>query len=270
MRGWEELGDRVFSRRYEPWDVTVGAVIGDRGLLVVDTRASADQAEELLADLRFPDRRPPAWVVNTHAHFDHSFGNGQFRPVEIWAHASVPGALRDGRHDAPGGHESPGVALVEPDHLVSDAATIDLGDRVVELHHVGRAHTDGDLIVWVPDAAVVFAGDLVEESGPPAYGPDSFPLDWPAALERLRDRAADAGERVVPGHGAVVDRAFVTRQQRAVATVARLVKELWSEGVPVEDVLGAGGDRWPFPPDRLVEAVRRAYAQLSAGAGTSG
>ena len=65
------------------------------------------------------------------------------------------------------------------DHTFSSVRSIDLGDRVVELVHPGRGHTGGDLVVRVPDADVLLAGDLVEESAPPSYGPDCFPLDWP-------------------------------------------------------------------------------------------
>ena len=273
MSSWDEVGERAWCRRYEPWDVTVGAVAGREGLLVVDTRASPAQAEELLADLRAVDRRPPAWVVNTHCHFDHTFGNARFRGAELWAHRSVPAALREGRHEAPDDAEYREAPVVEPSHLLSTAAAVDLGDRVVELHHLGRAHTDGDVVVWVPDAGVVFAGDLVEESGPPAYGPDSFPIDWPAALERLRSSFQGEDLRVVPGHGAVVARRFVERQGNEIVTLARVLAELWEEGVPAAEALEAGGGRWPWDPARLEHAVHRAYLQLDgrlSGDGGSG
>jgi glyoxylase-like metal-dependent hydrolase (beta-lactamase superfamily II) len=275
MAGWEEVGRGVFCRRYEPWDVTVGAIVGRDGLLVVDTRATPSQAGELLDDLGSLDPRPPAWVVNTHAHFDHSFGNSRFAEagVEIWGHRSVPTALAAGRHEAPDDAEHREVSIAPPDHLVSSRACVDLGDRTVELHHLGRAHTDGDLVVWVPDAGVLFTGDLIEESGPSAYGADSFPLDWPDALRRLVDWERGEDLRFVPGHGAVVDREFVERQRRDVAAVARLLAELLADGVAPQDVLAAGGDRWPWPARFLEHAVRRAVLQragVSGGGGSGG
>ena len=270
MTGWEEVGNGVFCRRYEPWDVTIGAVRGERGLLVVDTRAGPAQADELLADLRTLDPRAPAWVVNTHAHFDHTFGNGRFGGAEIWGHRSVPAAIRAGRHDAPDEPDFQAIALVPPDHLVVEHATLDLGDRAVDLAHLGHGHTDGDVVVWIPHATVMFAGDLVEESGPPAYGPDSFPLEWPAALERLAHWAAGAEVRFVPGHGTVVDRDFVVRQHRDITTAAHLLRGWWEDGTPAEEVVEAGGDRWPWPPSYLDDAVRRAYARLSETSGSGG
>ncbi len=270
MTAWEEVGDGVFCRRYQPWDVTVGAVRGRDGLLVVDTRASPAQADELLSDLRALDPLSPAWVVNTHAHFDHTFGNARFPGAEVWAHQSVPAALREGRHDAPADPEYQGVTVVEPDRLVSAHVTLDLGDRVAELRHLGPAHTDGDLVVWIPDVGVLFAGDLVEESGPPAYGSDSFPLEWPEALARLVEWPADGDLLVVPGHGAVVGRQFIERQRADVAAVARILQELWEAGVPQEEALDAAADRWPWPAEQLGHALRRAYASLSGGGGIAG
>lgn len=154
------------------------------------------------------------------------------------------------------------VVVTPPGHLVGDAGSIDLGDREVVLRHLGRGHTDNDLVVAVPDAGVVFAGDLVEESAPPAYGGDSFPLDWPATAGRLLDLVG-AGDTVVPGHGDVVDRRFAAAQLDGLTAVADVARSLHDAGVPVDRALDEGGDRWPWPPGVLGDAVRRAYAQLA-------
>ena len=96
-------------------------------------------------------------------------------------------------------------------------ATLDLGDRRVDLRFLGRGHTDHDVVALVPDASVLFAGDLVEEGAPPSFG-DAFPLDWPATLGQLLDLAGEGP--VVPGHGEVVDRDFVAGQLGDVAFLA--------------------------------------------------
>jgi glyoxylase-like metal-dependent hydrolase (beta-lactamase superfamily II) len=268
VTGWEEVGAGVFARRWEPWDVTVGAIRGAGGLLVVDTRASLRQADELRGALRALDRRPPSWVVNTHCHFDHTFGNARFLGAELWGHRTVPAALEGGCHQAPDDDEHGGTPVVGPEHLLDTVAVLDLGDRRVELRHLGPAHTEGDVVVSVPDAGVIFAGDLVEQSGPPAYGPDSFPLAWPQAVERLLDLLAGDGLKVVPGHGRVVGREFVRGQLAGLIAVAQLTRQLWQAGVPAGEALAAGADRWPWPPDTLTDAVRLAYLELSGGGGT--
>jgi glyoxylase-like metal-dependent hydrolase (beta-lactamase superfamily II) len=109
-------------------------------------------------------------------------------------------------------------ALVQPRHQVSGEWTLDLGGgRQVLLANVGPAHTAHDLVVLVPGAPeVVFCGDLVEESGEPQAGPDAVPSHWPAALDRLLGLGGEDA-LYVPGHGAVVDAAFVRRQRDELA-----------------------------------------------------
>jgi glyoxylase-like metal-dependent hydrolase (beta-lactamase superfamily II) len=112
-----------------------------------------------------------------------------------------------------------GSAPVDPpDALVDDVAVLDVGGREVVLRLLGRGHTDHDLVVEVEtsgDATVVFAGDLVEEGAPPAFE-DAWPAEWPATLGRLH---ALARGPVVPGHGAVVDAAFVGAQREELLAV---------------------------------------------------
>jgi glyoxylase-like metal-dependent hydrolase (beta-lactamase superfamily II) len=267
VSGWEEVGDGVYYRRYSPWDVNVGVVRGGDGLLVVDTRASHRQAAELRTDLARLDPGPVRFVVNTHWHFDHCFGNYIFPEAAGYGHEALPGWLaargEEARAEAMEAEperreEMAEVVVTPPRHLVGSSAVLDLGDRVVELAHLGRGHTDHDLVVLAP--GVAFAGDLVEESGPLAYGDDSFPLDWPATVRALLDRTG--GGVVVPGHGEAVDRTFAEDQAQALTEVAAIVSELHGAGVPVDAALAEGAGRWPWPPEALAQAVRRGYAQL--------
>jgi glyoxylase-like metal-dependent hydrolase (beta-lactamase superfamily II) len=275
MAAWDEVADGVFQRRYQPLDVSVCVVRGTGGLLVADTRSSHRQADEIRADLRELGTLPVRWVVNTHAHFDHTFGNARFGPASdlgapIYGHERVPAHLNTYEREVlaeliaeAGGlaGEWREVVITPPTVLVGAAMTVDLGGRAVELRYLGRGHTDNDLLVHVPDAGAWLAGDLVEESGAPAYGPDSFPLDWPATITRLR-AALGEGDVLVPGHGAAVGAAFVAAQHEQLATVAALITELHAARVPQDRALAEGGGRWPFPASHLAEAVRNGYAQL--------
>jgi len=91
--GWDEIATGVFQRRYDPLDVSVCVVRGSDGLAVVDTRSSPQQADEIRKDLRELGRSPVRWVVNTHAHFDHCFGNQRFGPASV-VHAPIYGHVR--------------------------------------------------------------------------------------------------------------------------------------------------------------------------------
>jgi glyoxylase-like metal-dependent hydrolase (beta-lactamase superfamily II) len=268
---WDEVADGCFRRRYSSLDLNVGVVVGSDGLLVVDTRSSHREADELRAELRRLSRARVLAVVNTHAHFDHCFGNARFAGVPMWGHQTVPGYLAERGEAVRAGLAEEGpewaqdmadVVVTPPDRLVGDLTTLDLGDRQVTLRHLGRGHTDGDLVVIVPDAGVMFAGDLVEESAPPGYGDDSFPLDWPDTLARLLAAQATPGT-VIPGHGDVVDRAFVAAQQAEITRIAETIRALHANLVPARDAALEGD--WPYPHAAVRNAVLRGYAQLDGG-----
>jgi len=273
--GWNEVADAVYQRRYDPLDVSVCVVRGAGGLLLVDTRSSHREADEIRADLRAFGDVAVRWVVNTHAHYDHCFGNARFGRgsavgAPIYGHRGIPAHLdayeRPRLQDWIARGVEPvadwrEVVITPPDVLVDASATIDVGDREVRLLHLGRGHTDNDLVVHVPDAGAWLVGDLVEESGPPMYGSGSFPLEWPATVAALARRLGP-DTTVVPGHGAPVGRAFVVRQQGDLQRVAEVIVDLHAAGVPADAAPAQGRGRWPFPEDGMVTAVTDAYRQL--------
>jgi glyoxylase-like metal-dependent hydrolase (beta-lactamase superfamily II) len=239
-----EVSDRVWVARYEWYDVNVTVVEGDGGLLVVDTHASLEAGRAVLADLRRLSSRPLVAVVNTHEHFDHTFGNAAFleeAPVPVIA------------------HETAATTIPTADTTFSSVTAVDLGDRAVELVHPGRGHTGGDLVVRIGDADVLLAGDLVEESGMPSYGGDSYPLEWPWSLDLVLELLG-RDTVVVPGHGAPVGQEFVQEQRSAIGVVAQTIRDLAARGVPVGQALES--TEWPYPKERLADAVRRGYEQL--------
>ncbi|MEE1928423.1 MBL fold metallo-hydrolase [Streptomyces sp. TRM 70351] len=225
---WEQPAPGVVRRRLPGWDETVGAVRGAEGVLVVDTGASLRDGAALRLEVRERFGLPVTHVALTHPHFDHVFGTAAFAGAEVYGAVGTadlfPRAAEELRADAVRHGMDPERAaqaadvLLAPRHQVSGELTLDLGGgRRVMLANVGPGHTGHDLAVLVPgDPEVVFCGDLVEESGAPQAGPDAHPAHWPAALDRL---LALGGEDAVyvPGHGALVDAAFVRRQRDALA-----------------------------------------------------
>jgi glyoxylase-like metal-dependent hydrolase (beta-lactamase superfamily II) len=265
---WHEVGDRVYVRRHHEMDLNVGLVVGDGACLVIDTRATQEQGRELAEAVRTVTPHPWA-VVNTHLHFDHSFGNAAFRPAAIWGHRRCVEGLTDGgeamrvrlveRYREAGDAEKVAQLIITridpPDRPVDHTATLDVGGRPVRLRHLGRGHTDNDLVVLVPDADLLLAGDLVEQGAPPQFG-DGFPLDWPATIDELLALITGA---VVPGHGAVVDRAFVEGQRDELARLAEVAQQAHAAGRPAAD---AARDL-PYFGRFALQAVERAYLQLS-------
>jgi glyoxylase-like metal-dependent hydrolase (beta-lactamase superfamily II) len=269
-----EVADRVWVARY-PWmDVNVSLVAGEAGLLVLDTQASAQLAREVVDDLRRVSSLPVLWAVNSHQHFDHTFGNGVLRDAgatllchesaaeTLPAHAAEVRAAA-AQEDDPRYAAVAATEVVVPEQTFSSALALDLGDRMVELVHPGRGHTAGDLVVRVPDANLVLAGDLVEESADrgsvPGFGDDCYPMEWPLSLDIVLGLTTSSSV-IVPGHGAPVDRDFVEEQRNSIGIVAETIRDLATRGVPLDQALAAA--RWPYPAEQLAIAVRRGYEQL--------
>jgi len=270
VTGFEEVADRVWVARY-PWlDVNVSVVAGDAGLLVLDTQASATLAREMVTDLRRVSRQPVLYAVNSHQHWDHTFGNGVLKAegAELVCHEAaaetLPEHAAEVRSAAAEEDDERYAAVaatdvVVPERTFSSAVSLDLGDRFVELVHPGRGHTAGDLVLRVPDADVVMAGDLVEQGGPPGFGDDCFPLEWPHTLDTVL-ALSTSSTVLVPGHGAVVDREFVEVQRNDIGIVAQTIRDLATAGVRLDDALAT--TEWPYPAEVLARAVRRGYDQL--------
>lgn len=263
MKALVEVGAGVFALRYRFYDQQIGVVVGDDGVLVIDTRSSHRQAEEIRDDLRTITALPVTVVVNTHGHYDHAFGNRVFRPAPIWGHRLCVTMLeRTGEEqrtsvaaDEPRlAEELASVEIDPPDRTIDDEATIEVDGRLVELRYLGRGHTDNDIVIRVPDVGILFAGDLLENGAPPYFG-DGFPMDWPGTVERL---AAMVQGSVVPGHGDVGDAAFVAAQLSDVRAIAGLAEQVQRGEIGLEDALG----RAPFPPASAREPLERAPAQL--------
>jgi glyoxylase-like metal-dependent hydrolase (beta-lactamase superfamily II) len=265
---WLEVGGRVFARRYRFYDQQIGAILTEDGPVVIDTRSSPSQAREILDELRLLTCLPVAAVIATHHHYDHTFGNATFRPAPIWGHvrcaeAMLRWTLADLAETADEVAEvdpdvaaeiRAGIAIDPPDRTFGDdGAELDIGGRRIHLRYAGRGHTDNDVVVVVPDADVVFAGDLLEDGAPPYVG-DGYPLDWPATLVAVRELVSGA---VVPGHGAVGDVAFVDRVLADVTAIADLARQVAAGTRDLRDAVAAA----PYPVGAATAAIERGVAQ---------
>ncbi|QNE77459.1 MBL fold metallo-hydrolase [Streptomyces finlayi] len=226
--GWERLGNGVGRRRLPVWDATAALVAGGDRVLLFDTGSSLREGAELRSQAQRLLGRRVTHIALSHPHFDHVLGTAVFAGAEVFGAVGVADLLRneaDGLHSSAVRH---GVSehdaaeavdvLVAPQHEVCGEWTLDLGGGLqVLLANVGPGHSGHDLAVLVPGSpAVVFCGDLVEQSGEPQAGTDAIPSRWPAALDRL---LALGGEDAVyvPGHGALVDATFVRTQRDQLA-----------------------------------------------------
>jgi glyoxylase-like metal-dependent hydrolase (beta-lactamase superfamily II) len=147
------------------------------------------------------------------------------------------------------------VVLTPPTELIEESAVLDHGDRQIELRYLGRGHTDNDIVITVPDASVLFAGDLLENAPAPGFG-DSYPIAW---AETGRALLGMVDGVVVPGHGDPFDRTFAERQVAELAALAELAKGAASGAIGIDEAVR----RSPFPAQPTGEALERARMELS-------
>lgn len=266
MHGWIEVADRVYVRRHRRFDVNCGLVVGADEALLVDTRSWLEEADELHESIRALTNVPVRHVVNTHGHFDHCFGNERFAgDATIWGQRGCLSELLDhgeaqrevmmARLDPEEAGHLAMVRITPPSGLVDNEETIVVGGRRVRLCFLGRGHTDHDLVVAVEGTDVVFAGDLVEQSGPPSFG-DAWPIEWPEAVAALGTMDAAS---TVPGHGTVMTVEAVRTQHQELSVLAALLSAMLRGEAEEAAVV----EHSPFPAETTHSALHRTRETLT-------
>lgn len=200
-------GNWAFTAEGDP---NSGVIIGDDSVMVVDAQATPRLAAKVIEKVREVTDKPISHVVLTHYHAVRVLGASAYRARDVIMSDTARSMVAErGQEDWDSefarfprlfqGHESiPG--LTWPTLTFSHRTTIYLGKRRVDLAFLGRAHTAGDIVVFVPDANVMFSGDIVERNSA-CYCGDGHFGDWPATLEAIRAYELDA---VAPGRGAAL------------------------------------------------------------------
>lgn len=273
---FEEIGQGCYAFSADGCSNT-GVVIGERGVLIIDGQATPALAEKVLSKVRDLTDKPVKSVVLTHFHADNTLGASAFEPGEVIASdltrrmVETRGAediLVSRERDPSLFSDLPsGSVVAMPTMTIASSMTIDLGGLEVRLMHLGRGHTMGDLVVWVPASGVIFAGDLVQKSAVPYCG-DAHLADWPRALDRI---TAFRPTALVPGRGRVANgtqavataiettRDYVTTLRDAAAACVEQSLGLKDTYLAVKDALSArfaGRDDFDF---HLPLNVARAY-----------
>jgi glyoxylase-like metal-dependent hydrolase (beta-lactamase superfamily II) len=191
-------------------DPNTGFIVGDRGVVVVDARATPTLARETLEVIRGVTDKPILYLVLTHYHAVRVLGASGLGAQHIIAHRGTRYLINErGQQDFESeARRFPRLfldiksipGLTHPDICFDSTVILDLGGREVQLHWLGRGHTEGDTAVWLPADHVLFAGDLVEASAAPYCG-DAYIQDWISTLQAVRALGA---KTLVAGRGAVV------------------------------------------------------------------
>jgi glyoxylase-like metal-dependent hydrolase (beta-lactamase superfamily II) len=203
---FSEIGRDLYAFTAEG-DPNSGVIIGDDGVIVVDAQATPVMAQLVIERVRQVTDKPIKYVVLSHYHAVRVLGASAYKAQEVLASETCRAMIAErGQEDWDSefgrfprlfraAETIPG--LTWPTVTFKQKMTLYLGNRRVELRQIGRAHTAGDIVAYVPDANVVFSGDIVEYKSA-CYCGDAHFTDWPGTLSRLDRVKADA---LVPGRG---------------------------------------------------------------------
>jgi glyoxylase-like metal-dependent hydrolase (beta-lactamase superfamily II) len=236
-----DLGGQTYEN--DGLNANLGFVIGDDGVLVINTGPSRRVAEALHAAIRKATDKPVKWVVNVNSQNHYWHGNGYFagQKAAIIAHAEAARLMRE---QGPGQltanqntlkEKAAGTTLAFPTETFTDSKVLMLGKTKIELQHYGNAHTPGDLVVWLPQSGILFTGDLGITGRLLAvlpFGSSKGWLDGFARMEALKPRI------VIPGHGKVGTLADVQRDTRDyLATLRDGAKKVFDAGGTMDDAV---------------------------------
>ncbi len=241
------IGDGLWAFTAEG-DPNSGVIIGDDAVMVVEAQATPRLARKVIAEIRKVTDKPITHLVLTHYHAVRVLGASAYGAPQVIMSDAARGMVAErGAEDWASefgrfprlfqGHEEiPG--LTWPTTTFSQRMTVWLGKRRVDIMHLGRAHTAGDAVVHVPDANVMFTGDIVEYHSA-CYCGDGHFEDWPETLEAIRAFAPDA---IAPGRGdALIGEAMVNA---ALDATGDFVRSTWRPAAAVAHRGGSLKDAW--------------------------
>ena len=222
-------------------------VVNDQDVLLFDVGTTPGGARALMQDVRLVTDKPVRTVVNSHFHYDHAFGNGAFSPdVEIIGSRYTQTAIKtfDTLHREPflswinraqgeNLERSKEIAPIPPSVVVDSRTVLKKGSREIQLLFLGRGHTAGDLVMFLPKERIACSGDLIE--GGISYMGDGYFDDWVKTLEALKQLDWTV---CLPGHGRPFsDKAHVTALQSYLTDVVDQVARIRAKNVPAEEAL---------------------------------
>jgi quinoprotein relay system zinc metallohydrolase 2 len=259
----------VMTRQNEGAIAHVGFVVGSNAVALIDSGGSVREGRRLLASIRAVTEKPIRYVINTHAHPDHIFGNAAFEDAQVVGHKNLPRALAargqfylDTFRRVLGDELMADVKILSPTQVVEREARIDLGDRVLLLKAWRASHTDSDLTVLDEATGTLFSGDLVFVRHLPVI--DGSLKGWLAVIDEL---AAIPAKRVVPGHGPIAGWPAALEDERTyLQRLAQHVRASIKRGETIaaasQSVAESERTRWELFDESNARNATAAYSEL--------
>ncbi|MBV6306182.1 MBL fold metallo-hydrolase [Candidimonas humi] len=240
---FDKLSDNAYAYTAEG-DPNTGVIIGDDAVMVIDTQATPVMAQGVIDRIREVTDKPIKYILLSHYHAVRVFGAAAYKAQEIIASRDTYDLIVErGEQDKASeigrfprlfrNVESIPPGLTWPSITFEGEMTVNLGNLEVQILQVGRGHTKGDTIAWLPEQKILFAGDLVEYQSTP-YAGDCYFREWPHTLDTLAEFNA---EKMVPGRGPSLQSAEEVR--KGLAGTRAFVTDLYTS---VNNGVAAGKD----------------------------
>ena len=278
---FDKLSDHAYAYTAEG-DPNTGIVVGDDAVMVIDTQATPVMAADVIRRIREVTDKPIKYVVLSHYHAVRVLGASAYQPQQIIASQDTLDLIRErGEADKASeigrfprlfqAVESVPPGMTWPTITFRGEMTVWMGSLEVRLIQLGRGHTKGDTVAWLPQERILFSGDLVEFDATP-YAGDAYFKEWPATLDAV---AALKPEKLVPGRGPALQtqervaaglagtRGFVSDLYATVQTGVRAGKDLKRVYRETLDALRPKYGHWVIFDHCMPFDVTRAYDEAT-------
>jgi glyoxylase-like metal-dependent hydrolase (beta-lactamase superfamily II) len=231
-----ELATGVYARLHEGL-TNGGIIVGDEGVLLVDSLRVPSFARRLIEDVRKLTDKPIRYVIDTHSHWDHSWGNEEFPDSTIIGHANCRAEMLDlearewwmNRVVSSGeswSEEAKTVNVTPPNLTFDEKMSLYFAGRRIDLLYLGRAHTSGDVFIHLPDDRLLFTGDVAQDGGVP-FMLDGYLEDWVGTDTRLAELDC---ERFMAGHGPIGEPPALLEARDFIATLVEGTRAAIADG----------------------------------------